>query len=101
MRAALYLSTLCGHLRRELQEKLDRDLASLPLPSLPDQLKASAIQERLKWDKKSKNGRLRFVLLKDLGHPVLDPNVPPFAIIQTIEWLLSQGVKQPSKKRVS
>ncbi len=88
MRAAVYLSVLQGHLEQQVHLEIDGFLASLSVPLLPKELKVHQILKRLKSDKKSRQGKVRFVLLKSIGKTLLDAHVPDSALRQTIRWLM-------------
>jgi 3-dehydroquinate synthase len=49
-------------------------LFAIPLPPLPD-VKPEAFFKPMQKDKKAKDGKVRFVLLKDIGRTVLDRNI--------------------------
>jgi 3-dehydroquinate synthase len=91
MRAASYLSVLSGHLNETVYEEIEGFLGSLPVPAIPKSVQASHLMRRLKWDKKAVNGTVRFVLLKGIGRTVLDRNVSPANIIESIHKI---GVRE-------
>jgi 3-dehydroquinate synthase len=87
MRAACYLSVLCGHLSQSVFEEIDQFLKSLPVPPIPQSILDQDLFDRLKWDKKARQGKVRFVLLKNLGQPTLDRSVQPGQIRKALEFL--------------
>ena len=80
MRAALRLSGA------RLPEA-ENFLAGIPVP-LPKNLKARVILEAARSDKKARQGRLRFVLLKRLGAARAGVEIPDARILDVIEGLL-------------
>lgn len=76
MRGALYLSRKhCGLSAAAEREVLDT-LKALELPlSLPEGVQTADVLARAQSDKKFRNGQIRFVLLSDLGNPVLSDAV--------------------------
>jgi len=87
MRAALTLSVARGHCAADVAARADTYLASVPVPPLPalDRLDVLAAVERDK--KKSAPGRIRFVLLRDIGETVSDDAVDPAAIGTALDEL--------------
>ena len=76
LRGALYLSRkLCGLSARAEREILEA-LEALELPlQLPESVSVEKALERTRRDKKFRGGSIRFVLLEDLGKPVLSSAV--------------------------
>jgi 3-dehydroquinate synthase len=75
MRFALALSQVRGHLSAHLRSDLDSVLAQAPIPRLPSQFTGRDFFQHMSQDKKVRNGRLHFVLLKSLGKPISDSKV--------------------------
>jgi 3-dehydroquinate synthase len=73
MRFALALSQVRGVLASREGARLDELLASLPVPPLPRS--GSKLLSHVKRDKKARDGRVRFVLLKRPGRVLLDDGV--------------------------
>lgn len=75
MRFAAALS----HQRRKLSRRnfleIDSFLRQLPVPPLPEGVKADSYFKPMVHDKKSHEGKVRFVLLKGIGESVSDRNV--------------------------
>lgn len=69
MRAALRLSVSRAGLSPTAALEADRFLASLPVP-VPRRIEPKRLVERARRDKKARDGRARFVLLRALGRPV-------------------------------
>lgn len=87
MRAAIHLSVLRGHLDSAVARDVEQVLVALPVPR-PQGLKYDRLLQRIQADKKSRNGRVRFVLLKKLGEPILDEAVQEGQILQALEFIL-------------
>ncbi len=85
LRAVIRLSDACGILPSPKARSLDKWLASLALPGAsvtPDAL-LSAIQS----DKKSSSGKLRWILLREIGKPVISHDVPTSSVADCAKWL--------------
>lgn len=72
MRFALALSK--PRLKTKTYNEISEFLKSIEVPKLP-KAKPQDFFTPMKKDKKAKEGRVRFVLLKDIGKPVLDRNI--------------------------
>jgi 3-dehydroquinate synthase len=55
------------------------------LPVISPDLGVEKYLEFMGHDKKVEGGKLRFVLLKQIGHAVIEGNVPPELLQQTLE----------------
>ncbi len=75
MRFALALSEVRKCLSQETRQPLDAFLATLDVKPLPKEVNFQDYIQIMQQDKKIKDGKIRFVLLKDLGQTVSDPNV--------------------------
>jgi 3-dehydroquinate synthase len=79
MRFALALSRVRGHLKTSEFLRAERFLSTLPVPPLPTQLGQARYYEKMidKMfnDKKVRDGKIHFVLLKKLGKTVSDSEV--------------------------
>ncbi len=87
MRAALRLSRKCAMLSTESAESIDSVLRRLPAPRM--RLKESAVLAALRKDKKARQGRLRFVLLKGVGRPVVQ-TPPEREIREAVRFILGE-----------
>jgi 3-dehydroquinate synthase len=77
MESALALSEHMGGLTREADRALARALVgAIATPALPEPLSERALLRALRLDKKVAHGRLRFVLLRELGEGYLCGDVP-------------------------
>jgi 3-dehydroquinate synthase len=83
LRAALRLSPL---LRREV-EKIDPFLISLQ-GKIPPRIAAQKILEAAHYDKKARDGRLRFVLLRKIGKPFVSDSVSDSSARAVVNQLL-------------
>jgi 3-dehydroquinate synthase len=88
MRAALRLSQACAGLPARTAAELDAFLRLLPVPRL--RLHESAVLAHLRQDKKARRGRLRFVLLKGVGRPLLTAQVPESSVRQAVSFVLGE-----------
>lgn len=75
MRFALALSEVRQHMLYKTRKGLDEFLASLDVKPLPKEINFQDYIQVMQQDKKIKDGKIRFVLLKELGHTVSDPEV--------------------------
>lgn len=73
MRFALALSK--DKLKSKSYEEARQFLQSIVLPALPVNIKAEQYFAAMKKDKKAKDGKVRFVLLKDIGRTFLDRTI--------------------------
>ncbi len=87
MRAALRLSIRGAGLSPREGIEADDFLASIPLPSL-GAIPPQRILGACRKDKKIRGGKLRFVLLRSLGRPVVKSGIDDAEILRTIEALL-------------
>jgi len=87
MRGAAYLSVLRGHLTGGAHAEIDEFLRSLPVPKIPKKVKSKELLSKLKFDKKVRNNRVRFVLLRAVGQATLDIGVLDKEVLLTIDWL--------------
>ncbi|HLD99114.1 MAG TPA: 3-dehydroquinate synthase [Bdellovibrionota bacterium] len=84
MRVEAALSVMKGHLEPRVQKRIDRFLSSVPVPPIPKSVRAKQISESVRLDKKKAEGKVRFVLLKDIGTTVLDTSVTPAEISRAL-----------------
>ena len=88
--AAANLSTRQGYCAPELQERIEGALRAAALPTrIPATMKPEHLLQAMKADKKKKGGRLRFVLLRDIGDVFVTDAVPPTAVLETMRELCS------------
>ena len=83
---ALYISTKISNFPEEnLKEITKKILELFPKVEITDE-DFEKIIELLKFDKKNTHGRINFVLLKDIGDPVMDCTVPNNLIYDALEY---------------
>ncbi len=90
MRFALALSNVKDKLPTKAWQEADGFLSQIKLPSLPN-AKPEDFFKIMSKDKKAKDGKVRFILLKNIGQTVLDRNIEPAELLAAFEKL--QGVK--------
>ena len=86
MRAALRLSVALAGLPVSRAAEVEDFLAGLDVP-LPEKLNAKSILKAAMKDKKVRRGKMRFVLLSELGWPVVKDGVTPEMILRAIDSL--------------
>ncbi len=77
MRAALALSVSCGTLPDDVRRDADAHLAAIPVPDLWRELRADAVIEATRGDKKRHARGTQFVLLDAIGSARLHDGVQP------------------------
>jgi 3-dehydroquinate synthase len=87
MRAALTLSVGRGHCDASVAAKADAHLAAVPVPALPKLDRSAILNAVMRDKKKNAPGRVRFVLLRDVGETVSDDGVDPAAIEAALDAL--------------
>jgi shikimate kinase / 3-dehydroquinate synthase len=88
--AAAHLSALLGHAAPTLQEEIEAVLTRLNLPiRIPTQLQAGALLQAMATDKKRAAGKLRFVLIREVGDVFVSGDVPETAVLTTLRALSS------------
>jgi 3-dehydroquinate synthase len=86
--AAANLSVRLGHCPSELQSRIESVLESTALPTrLPADVKPQRLLEVMASDKKKKAGRLRFIVLRDIGDVFVTDKVDREAVIETLKEL--------------
>lgn len=85
---AARLSATAGFCEPSLQQRIERLLERFFLPTrVPAGLDSHELLAAMSSDKKKMHGRLRFVLMRDIGDAFVTPDVPTEAVIQTLEEL--------------
>jgi shikimate kinase/3-dehydroquinate synthase len=83
--AAAHLSAELGHCSPELELRIEKVLSRAALPvRLPSPFKAENIITAMASDKKKSAGRLRFILLREIGDVFVSDHVSPSQIIETL-----------------
>ena len=75
MRTAAALSVIRGHLAPSAFDEISRFLSSFNVPKIPPGVTGRKLLHQIRYDKKARAGRVRFVLLKKIGQVVLDNEV--------------------------
>lgn len=88
MRAALRLSVPFGGLAIAEADACEAFLETLPVP-VPRGLRPASVLAAARSDKKARAGRLRFVLLRRPGRPLVTGAVPDAAVLSVVKDLLS------------
>lgn len=84
--AAVNLSARLGHCDAALQARLETILERLYLPTrIPASLPPHDLLAAMGSDKKKLRGQLRFVLLRDVGHVFVTPDVARDALLKTLQ----------------
>lgn len=100
MRFALALSQICGTLSLQSFESADIFLSEIKIPSLP-KVDPQKIFSAMARDKKIKDGKVRFVLLKEIGKTILERNISKKQQLQAFELLTSSQANFNKQKRHS
>jgi 3-dehydroquinate synthase len=83
--AAAHLSAALGHCDPALQPAVEAALQNAALPTrIPVDLPAPALYAGMGSDKKKTAGKLRFVLLRDVGDVFVAGDVPEDAVLKTL-----------------
>lgn len=75
MRFAIFLSEIRGHLLLNQAKTIIAFLKMVEVPDLPKSIGFDQLTQAMAKDKKKHKGRIRFVLLKGVGRPILDVTV--------------------------
>ncbi|MDR1689608.1 MAG: 3-dehydroquinate synthase [Clostridiales bacterium] len=87
VRAALYLSCKMGNIEYEVLSEYENLLKQLNYKPLNLDVSADAIYKQMLADKKTKNGRLNFVLLKNTGNAYTEIEVPKDMVMEAILYM--------------
>lgn len=83
--AAAHLSFSLGHCSETLQRRIETVLEKTGLPRrIPDNLPPAALYKAMGSDKKKVSGRLRFILIRDVGDVFISSDVPEEYVLQTL-----------------
>ncbi len=95
--AAAHLSAALGECSPSLPDQVEAGLARLGLPArIPPMLDPAALHAAMGSDKKKKAGRLRFVLIRDIGDIVIRDDVPAAAVMAVLERVRGDIAPAPS-----
>jgi 3-dehydroquinate synthase len=86
--AAANLSARLGHCAAALQNRIETTLESTGLPTrIPVDVNPEQMLKVMHADKKKKAGRLRFIMLRDVGEVFVTDAVPHTAVSETLKAL--------------
>lgn len=86
--AAANLSARMGYCASGLQNRIETALESTALPTrIPADVSPHRLLEAMRTDKKKRAGRLRYVLLRDVGDVFATDEADPQAVIETLAEL--------------
>lgn len=89
--AACHLSSALGYSPVSLQERVEVLLKSLYLPTrIPAGLHPGALLEAMGSDKKKAAGRLRFILIRNVGEVFIADDVPRDHVLETLKALSAE-----------
>jgi 3-dehydroquinate synthetase len=71
-----------------LEERQTALLKCFGLPVSVDGVNMEQVRAAIGLDKKAHGGSVRWVLLEDIGHPIVRPNVPESLVTATLNELL-------------
>ena len=84
--AATRLSQKKGHASAALVERVESVVAHIGLsPTIPASIEPDAVLKGMRHDKKRRNARLRFVLLRDVGEPLVSDDISDPDILEVLE----------------
>lgn len=94
--AAAHLSATLEECSPSLPGQVETALAHLGLPArIPPALDPAALYAAMGSDKKKKAGRLRFVLIRDVGDVVVRDDVPEAAVMAALERVQAEQTQTP------
>ncbi|MDR7925506.1 3-dehydroquinate synthase [Acidithiobacillus thiooxidans] len=85
------LSRRLDLLRESEQNRIFKLIKAAGLPTLAPRLKTSVYLDFMKVDKKAEGGQIRFILLNSIGNALITGDVPPAAIIQTLQAFMERS----------
>jgi len=84
MVSSLAISFWRGYITNDEFEQLQKDFKAFGLPVRVKGLKAEDIMETMKTDKKMAHGKIKFVLLENLGYAIIDNTVTDNELLDAI-----------------
>lgn len=95
--AAARLSARLGCCASALPERVEAVLAAVGLPTrIPGELDRTALLQAMARDKKRTAGRLRFILLREVGDAFLSEPVPDAVLQETLAAVSGPPTQQPA-----
>jgi 3-dehydroquinate synthase len=95
MRFALALSQVCKKLKATERSPLEKLLTALPIPPLPQALSETELFLAMQKDKKNRNGKIHFVLLKKPGKTVTSSDVTERELVEAYRMIASASLHPP------
>ncbi len=86
--AACQISVLRGYLSREELTGLTRVMESFGMPLTVEGIDREEVLEAVKHDKKMESGKIKFILLKELGRAFVDSTVSREEMLYGLDWIL-------------
>ena len=87
MTASVYMSQRLGLIDESSRQRIVGVIQSAGLPVRGMELDTGAVIEAMIFDKKVKDGKVRFILLDRIGHAIIKDDVPPTLLREAIESL--------------
>jgi len=85
--AASYLSYKENYISKQLLLDIQHALYSFELPLTVNYQSAEDILDVTKLDKKMEAGKVKFILLKDIGHAIIEKNLSDAQLLDSIEYI--------------
>ena len=79
------LSCKRGYISRQENEDIKAIYAYFSFPGLPEQLKAEEIVKETRHDKKMEHGKIKFILLDEVGKAAIYQDVTPEEMLKTLK----------------
>jgi 3-dehydroquinate synthase len=93
--AAARLSHVKGHAQSELADRVEAVVSHVGLsPRVPGSIEPEAVLAGMKHDKKRRDSRLRFVLLRDAGDPFIADDVSDSEVLEVLRGIGAGGPTQ-------
>lgn len=93
---AMELSTRMSYMNAQQIERVVQHLGNLNLKKsfkdirLPDDLKAENLLAIMRGDKKAQDGRIKFILMKEIGKAFISDDVPDQVVIDLLKDMMAQ-----------
>ncbi len=90
MMAGAFISFQKGLLSKEYFNRIEKLLAKISLPSLPQSEEVNSIFQAVLRDKKTRSGKISFVCLNNVGSAEIVHNLDRNILVKAIEYLLNR-----------
>jgi len=90
LRAAALLAERLGIASGEVRARVERALLGLGLAGAVGGARAEALLQAMEYDKKRQRRRLRFVLIQEIGVPLIVSEVPTSLLLEVLEVICDQ-----------